>query len=1019
MRAKFKFKKIDGKMTLVWWEGDDEILQIPNTYKGQNVTVLGRKALSFSDFTHVTLPNYLEVIESDCFHYCSKLEDINFPDTLKVIEASAFSCCAKLTEVELPANVEKVSTYCFTGCLQLKKVVSHNKNIKLGASPFINCENIVYASANLIHGFTISHMVKFVLPFFSQWDSTDSLSKEQIIKLINKNSDLKYSLFSLDDIIKITFLLKLGLKINLNEIESYLETHINKQNIDITAKLLDYKNENFSKEFIDNYKEREELLEIGFELPTFTELKKNWVCSKKDGLIRISGYKGESKSATIPESLQDGTKIGAFIFSKLDAYAPLESLTIHTQVTTLDEKSFYKCQTLKEISLPDTIVSIGKNAFRGCSGLENIKLPDTLVNIEPLAFAECESLKEVTIPVNVETVGTRAFERCGKLEKVEFLGKLHTINSFTFKYCSSLTEVIFSDSLEYIHEEAFSCCETIKEITIPKNIKAIRSYAFINCFDLKKAVFLGPKFEIDNHAFDWNTEKVFVDDCNRSFIFEVSSRKVTLTEYRGDDEIVVVPDFYYDEPVRQIAEKVFYRNSKIREVVLPSTINFIANKAFYDCYNLHKVVLESDSMHIKDSAFGGNTFLESASLELISNLDLSTQFNLVRKLLVDWDNLTDEQKSKLSVIINRNAQLKHKLLQTDDINIYLILKEIVILILLEVDIYFEYHIENNNPDIVEILKSYRQEKFSTDKIETYDNNKLLLESGKCLPVIHEFRNDWEIQVYTNEIYIFGYNGKFSKQTIPVATECGKNITRIVYSRGKNRWQLDTLIIEAKITKIYENSFSNAKIRKLVLPESVTWIEENGFYSSYISQIVLSKNITNIDGKAFYKCYNLTKIELPECLNYIGESCFEYSINLEVVKFNDNLKRVYTKAFAHCPSLVKVVIPTSVEFLGDSVFADCTSLSCVEIKGNLSKINVSLFENCCNLTEIILPETVEVISYEAFKNCTSIEEITIPASVKIIEDRAFIGCQNLKNVRYLGDNPKLGKDVFLYTSKDDS
>lgn len=1010
----FLFEKIDGKMTLIQYLGKDKIVKIPDTYKGQNVTVLGKQALANNKFTHITLPKSLEVIKHSCFSGSLKLEEISFPDTLKVIEPKAFHLCVKLINVELPASVEKIGSDCFGRCPNLENVISHNKNIKLGVYPFRESNKIMYANSYLIHGFDLLNAAKLVLVYFLKWSNLEQESKDVILNLINKRSDLKQYLFLLDNVFAINFLLELDLKIDLNEIQSYISAHIENERIDITAKLLDYKNANFSQELINSIKDREELLEIGFELPTYAELKKNWICSKKDGILRISGYKGNDKVATIPASLNDGTKIGALIFSKSNSYEPLESLTIQAEITSLDEKAFYKCETLKKITLPNSIVSIGENAFRQCVSLDEVKLPNSLVNIKKLAFAECQNLKEITIPVNVEDIEDRVFENCKKLEKVEIIGKISRIKTNTFKYCSSLNEVIFPDSLEYINEYAFNSCKNLSEITITKNIKYIQSYAFYDCSNLKKVIFLGPKFEISNFAFNWKTEIVFVDDYDRDFIFEVIGQKVTLTEYRGNSDVVVVPEYYYDEKVVQIGEKVFYNKSKIKEIQLPNSIKYISSQAFFDCYDLQKIVLETENVYIQSNAIGGYTFLESASLELIPNLNSSMQFNLVRNLLINCEDLVDAEKNKLIEIINKIGNLKHELLLVDDSNIHLILNEILLLRLYEISIYLEYHIKKNHLAIIEMLQKYCKEKFSSEEISRWENNKILIESGEVFPELSHFKDDWIIEDFRDEIFIVGYRGALQKQIIPVRLNCGKNITRLLYRNSKTSWELDTLIINAKISCIYNNTFRNAKIRKMVLPESVTRIEDKAFYCSHIVQIMFSKNITNFDEQAFFKCFHLTEIVLPKCLNYIAESCFEYCTNLASISFNESLKRVYTKAFAFCSSLEKVVIPKSVEFLGERVFGDCTALSYVEINANLTKINVRLFENCCNLTEIILPDSLEIIGYEAFRNCTNLQEINIPASVKIIEDRAFLGCEKLKNVNFLGDTPKLGKDVFLYS-----
>ncbi|MDE7098714.1 MAG: leucine-rich repeat domain-containing protein, partial [Ruminococcus sp.] len=46
----------------------------------------------------------------------------------------------------------------------------------------------------------------------------------------------------------------------------------------------------------------------------------------------------------------------------------------------------------------DSVTSIGNRAFWGCKSLKNITIPDSVKSIGGSAFSDCQSLTSITIP---------------------------------------------------------------------------------------------------------------------------------------------------------------------------------------------------------------------------------------------------------------------------------------------------------------------------------------------------------------------------------------------------------------------------------------------------------------------------------------------------------------------------------------------------------------------------------------------------------------------------------------------
>ncbi|MBR3358579.1 MAG: leucine-rich repeat domain-containing protein [Solobacterium sp.] len=143
-----------------------------------------------------------------------------------------------------------------------------------------------------------------------------------------------------------------------------------------------------------------------------------------------------------------------------------------------------------------------------------------------------------------------------------------------------------------------------------------------------------------------------------------------------------------------------------------------------------------------------------------------------------------------------------------------------------------------------------------------------------------------------------------------------------------------------------------------------------------------ESVTCIADSAFKNCKKLTKITLPEGLEYIGPD-----------------------AFTNCSGLQHLFeVPESVTWLGISAFQGCSGLTRIILPSGLSHIMMSTFYRCSSLRIIQIPESVEIIEENAFSDCTSLTEITIPSNVKSIFSDAFWDCSSLTDIYFKGNNP---------------
>lgn len=104
----------------------------------------------------------------------------------------------------------------------------------------------------------------------------------------------------------------------------------------------------------------------------------------------------------------------------------------------------------------------------------------------------------------------------------------------------------------------------------------------------------------------------------------------------------------------------------------------------------------------------------------------------------------------------------------------------------------------------------------------------------------------------------------------------------------------------------------------------------------------------------YMTWRFSNISLPDDLDNIGESAFNYCANLAITKFPDGLTVIGNSAFNNCTGLTSMILPAGLISIGSFGFAQCTGLTSVTFKGKPNSIYYNAFNNCHSLTVINVP-----------------------------------------------------------------
>lgn len=227
--------------------------------------------------------------------------------------------------------------------------------------------------------------------------------------------------------------------------------------------------------------------------------------------------------------------------------------------------------------------------------------------------------------------------------------------------------------------------------------------------------------------------------------------------------------------------------------------------------------------------------------------------------------------------------------------------------------------------------------------------------------------------------------------------------------GCNR--LKDVAINEDIIGIGESAFRETAIKKLVLPSTAITVNDNAFaYCRQLEEAFLNEKLDYIGCQAFMNTVSLSKISIPDKVEYIGSECFSHSgiKNIKLSK-NDNFTVIHNKTFFDCPNLEEVVLPDSIFQIGSGAFACCKSLQRINLdkikllcdnafaKTALEKITLTarkigswVFTQCKNLKEADLSGiTDRQINSHLFFECTNLAKVSLPKEqIRVFDSNCF-------------------------------
>lgn len=199
-----------------------------------------------------------------------------------------------------------------------------------------------------------------------------------------------------------------------------------------------------------------------------------------DTTSEIMKYIGTEKKVDIPQ------KLGKYTVTSIGGYA------------------FDECETLTEVTIPETVTNIGIYAFWGCTGLTEIRVPENVATIGDWAFCLCKGLKEIDVDSNNKNYSSLNGDLYNKNQTLLIqyaIGKedkeftvpstVIRIGKQAFFSGRTLNKIIVPQGVTNIDQYAFCNCENVTEMYLPKSVTNISWAVFENCKSLKDIYYSG------------------------------------------------------------------------------------------------------------------------------------------------------------------------------------------------------------------------------------------------------------------------------------------------------------------------------------------------------------------------------------------------------------------------------------------------------------------------------------------------------------------------------------------------
>lgn len=674
----------------------------------------------------------------------------------------------------------------------------------------------------------------------------------------------------------------------------------------------------------------------------------------KDGVLVGIELNG-ARTINLSDAPSDILEIAAFVFNE---NTPIEQLTLNNKCTTIRNKAFFNCKTLKTLVIGTGLSTIEEYAFAGCNNLTSIT----------------GNGDGITANDNVLYSGTKAI--LGANGDVSIQGGTTEIGNRAFSFCDKITEITIPSSVTKISDYAFSDCKGLSQITIPGSTTDVGYGAFFGC--------------------DKVTD-VKITATGSSAVKQVLGG----IGFAGMQNLIVV---HVPTSVKEICtiigEETFANGG--RGLFFDTTNQYIKDNTDGSYGTLPSTV------HV-EYVFGttppsGMVFYLTPGTTLAASMaEAKSQIPPDEYDFQGWyyDSTFDFAAKGTDKVSNYRIDDEGQVQSVSNIYIYAKLKAHVDLNDVFYTLITEEPTETRNYGLVTLTGVKDWEKFRTKLYEipfsmTRDGTNYrvtvlgpnLFEGGTLAATMEVpwtvkrinkgvFKNHTEVTEVTFPTYIPEKGNPKPSQltTIDAQAFAGSGITEITIPTTLTKVRSGAFARCSSLTKVTADSMSHWL--GIEFSDSGSNPLSNGgdlyLNSSKVTTIdnMLIGTVTEIKPFTFSGCTSITSVDFSNTsVTTIGEEAFTVNSSLSSVTLTGTIRTIGRAAFSNT-AISSITVPSSLVSVGEFMFNGCAALETANIYCSI--VSSSMFSNCPELRAVTIGKYVATIGKSSFAGSGTFNE----------------------------------------------